>query len=217
MKTVIFALLFVGFNSVYSQTDSTNILWKEYGVNNIASIQIPPSLELRNAKMDVIVDSLKGSIANRLDVVMPAGEELVFQPTGSNSGQKSPYYSRIIVRVLNGTDGTFHLKNDPFIKSQADSTGADSEAKNQILQQMDVVGVKLIEWDGFDLIKINDCYASKICYTRQLANNPPVHVTCIQFENNNVKIELTLSFRLTEKHLWENDFELVYSTFRWLM
>jgi hypothetical protein len=59
--------------------------------------------------------------------------------------------------------------------------------------------------NGFSYIKMS--------FIRQIGNNPSVKVFGYRFFNYDEEVELTISYRVPESNLWEEDFEKIIDTF----
>jgi len=78
---------------------------------------------------------------------------------------------------------------------------------------MSSASIKLIYWYPSEFGSVNGLSFIKISYTRQMADNPVVKVDSYKFFNTDEAVEITLSYRLSERELWENDFMNVINTF----
>jgi len=74
--------------------------------------------------------------------------------------------------------------------------------------------LKLIEWFPSTVEKINGMLALSYTYRRQLGNSPIVQCKTYIFQNYDRTHTLTMSYRESEKEIWEKDFPTILSSFR---
>jgi len=195
--------------------------WTIIEISELGSIAIPPTIELREdgSFVSILADDFRNSFVarNKIEIKKP---ELTFQPKGVTSRDKDAVakYARILITIDKGTRGEF-LSNYEVLKltkSELDQLNSmyrqsfESDAK-----KMGEAQLKLLAWETISIVKINDMAAIRIAYMRQAMSNPPVYVQTYNFLNYDERIEITLSYRDNEKHLWAEDFETSINSFRY--
>lgn len=189
--------------------------WMVYEIEKIGTIAIPPSMEIRdeNSYIALIADVVKDkiSVVKKIALKKPS---LIFQPRGTNERIKDATlkYSRILISYQNGESGDFYKRNEQF--SLSEKVELNSTARQDVISSFDGFGIKLVQWYPFEIITINNISWHKISYIRQMGDNPSVYVEDYQLYNDNQATEITLSYRTTEKSLWENDFKRVIDTYK---
>ena len=83
--------------------------------------------------------------------------------------------------------------------------------KQQMLKSK---SLKLIELFPVTVEEINGMRALSRTYRRQLGTNPIVHCDVYSFQNYDRTHTLTMSYRESEKEIWEKDFPAILSSFR---
>jgi hypothetical protein len=194
--------------------------WTLIEISELGSIGIPPTIELRDddSFVALLADDVRNSLITRkkIEIIKP---QLTFQPKGITNLNKDAIakYSRILIIVDKGDQGEF-LSNQEVLdltKSELDQLNSmyrqsfEADAKKMGGQ------AKLLEWTPIKVVKINGMAAIKIAYLRQALSNPPVYVQTYNFLNSDERIEITVSYRDNEKHLWAEDFEASINSFRY--
>jgi hypothetical protein len=75
------------------------------------------------------------------------------------------------------------------------------------MKQMRASGIdmKILEWNRLKIINLNNFDALEFSYTRQLNQNPNVFVKTYKVFNRNKIHTVTVSYRISEKKLWDED------------
>jgi len=195
--------------------------WTLIEISELGSIGIPPTIELRDddSFVALLADDFRNSLITKkkIEIIKP---QLTFQPKGVTSFDKDAIakYARILITVDKGDQGEF-LSNREVL----DLTKSELDQLNSMYRQSFEVDakklgegqLKLLSWETISVVKINDMAAIKVAYLRQAMSNPPVYVQTYNFLNSDERIEITLSYRDNEKHLWAEDFEASINSFRY--
>ncbi len=81
-------------------------------------------------------------------------------------------------------------------------------------ERLKTKSLKLVEWFPFKVEGVNGMLALCHTYRRQLGTNPIVHCKRYTFQNCDRIHTLTMSFRESERGIWEKDFPAILSSFR---
>lgn len=183
--------------------------WTSYDINEIGVIKTPPTLELRD--QDSFAQRLSDktrqfrSKAYKIVMVPPT---LLFQPAGINQNNVDTY-SRILLYIDKGKPGDFMRYNEIRQLSSKDNDEFYNFLIHQIRIEAKQTGIKIITIKPYEILEISGISAFKFSYIRQLESQSPVHVNVYMLFNNDVKIEITMSYRVNEEHLWAKDFEQI--------
>lgn len=71
------------------------------------------------------------------------------------------------------------------------------------------INIEVLKWFKPEIININGISAYKMSYNRRLGSNPVVYVEVYKIFNNDMSIDLTLSYRVEESEIWSSDFSQV--------
>ncbi|GET29508.1 hypothetical protein SD074_17100 [Prolixibacter sp. SD074] len=205
-----------------SQTDRIGLVksivpkdWKTVKIENIGTISIPPTMELRddNSFVALVADRARDALAPKIRIQMKKSK-LIFQPKGQNKMIKGSFdeYSRILINVTNDVSGDYYSQRSDL--SEEEIQTLNDYYLSEISTGMKAFHAKIVRWYPFEVRKINGKGAFRIAYIRQLGNSKPVSVQEYVFFNHGKKIDITLSYRQTEKDKWEKDFSNVINTFR---
>ena len=193
--------------------------WIVYEIENVGIIAIPPSLELRDNNSyialaaDIVFDDIRVNKKLRL-----LKSNLTFQPKGVNERNKyaTLLYSRILVHHTTGSSGDFLKYNEKMDLTENEKMKLNEQFRNEVIAPMESFGIKLIQWYPPEYNSDNELSYIKISYNRQMKENPIIYTELYKFFNDNEFVELTLSYRLSEKNIWAEDFSKVYKTFNFL-
>lgn len=213
-------LLLVTFFSIYGQGSKIPPEWSVIEISKLGSIEVPPTIELRDdgsyisQAADVLRDNLLTQ--KKIELLKP---NLTFQPKGVNNLQKDAIakYARILISINKGDAGEFLSNNEVLGLTRSELEDLSSMYRQSFDEDAKKMGgqAKLLKWFPIKVVKINGTAAIRISYLRQAFNNPPVFVQTYNFLNYDEKIEITLSYRENEKHLWAEDFEKSINSFRY--
>lgn len=213
-------LLLVLLVSFIQDTDTPQG-WTEIEIEEIGSILIPPTIELRDddSYISLLADGIRDNLVTKTKVKIVKAS-LTFQPKGVNNLQKEAVakYARILISIDKGHGGEFLNDYEVSGLTRTELGELNSMYRESFEEDAKKMGgqAKLLEWYPVKVVKINGMSAIKIAYLRQAMNNPPVYVQTYNFLNYDERIEITLSYRDNEKHLWAEDFESSINSFRYL-
>lgn len=202
----------------YSESAEFNIPddWTTIEIYNIGSISIPPTMELRddNSFVALAADIVKDKISNKLKIELTRSD-VIFQPKGLNerSGEALKNYSRILINVTKGKPDDFYKYNESYNFSASEKKEMDDYFREETERPMKDFNIKLLKWYPFEIVEINDMSVFKMSFLRQMGNNEPVYVEGYTFNNYDERIEITLSYRESEKDRYAKDFSNVVKTF----
>jgi hypothetical protein len=168
--------------------------------------------------ISLIVDSIRDNLVTKTKIKIVKAS-LTFQPKGVNALHKDALakYARILISINKGNAGEFLSNNEVLGLTRSELEDLSSMYRQSFDEDAKKLGgqAKLLEWFPIKVVKINGTAAIKISYLRQAFNNPPVFVQTYNILNYDEKIEITLSYRDNEKHLWAEDFEKSINSFRY--
>lgn len=206
---------------VNSQDIETPQGWTIIEISGLGSIAIPPTIELRDddSFVALLADDFRNSLITKkkIEIIKP---QLTFQPKGVTSLDKDAIakYARILITVEKGDQGEFLSNNEALDLTRSELDQLNSMYRQSFEADAKRLGdgqLKLLAWETIKVVKINGMAAIKIAYLRQALSNPPVYVQTYNFLNSDERIEITLSYRDNEKHLWAEDFEASINSFRY--
>ena len=189
--------------------------WDRIYIENIGSVDLPPTMELQKGSFKEFVDNKLKSQDIPVDPY-----RLVAQQKGVNASKADfKKYARVIVETKMGSPGSYDKINFNInTYSKTDIVELDKMFKETMLQEFlqikDMGQQRLIEWYPTKVEIINGMSCIHVSYTRQLGNNPIVLVNMFLFQNNDRLHTLTLSYRLSESNYWEEDFVNILKSFR---
>jgi hypothetical protein len=182
--------------------------WDRYLIPNNLQIDIPPTMEIQSGKFRKMADSYYRA----LDMSSP---NFVFQQKGLNNREQtaSEKYARIILSVNEYiSDKVIDVNSDIKSISTNRLNQIDTEIKTTLSESYSQNNVKLVQWNGVKLIKINNMSCVSYSHVRQLGNRPEVFVLNYSFERNNTRYILTLSYRLDKEQIYKKDFQTVINS-----
>jgi curved DNA-binding protein CbpA len=184
--------------------------WTRIYINDLGSIDIPPTMEVQGGPYKEIWDPIKKQIGFNTD-------KLTIQQKGLSLLEKDGFqkYARVIIGTEVGRLGDFN-RLDFNIEgiSTSEIKELNSILKASVIDSFKGTGLKLTEWLPINFEKINGMSCIRIGYIRQLNNNPTVMVNIFQFHNNDRMHKLTLSYRISETAYWKKDYEIILDSFR---
>ena len=187
--------------------------WKRISIKHIGSFDIPPTLEKQEGKFKFIMDVHKMILGLITGVKLPAGN-IIFQPVGTNKKQAETY-ARIKFKTNPGSSNSqLTLETDPnsISRSRLDTIG--EMMKKEMPDFLDVVDMEIIEWFPVDFISINGMSCIYWGYKYKSAYFEPVIVHHFRFFNYDYNHTLAISYRESERELWEKDFMRVLRSLR---
>lgn len=169
--------------------------YKNYTLSDIGYIYIPQNMELRSNNLNSDIDNVVKNYSNN---------RIVFQQKGLNNiKQNNSTYARIILKTDIGNYGDYNKLTTPLQVSQNELNEINNYFKGMMISNFIGTSMKLVKWYGTSIVQVNGMSALKISYLRQLKNNPYVVVSMYQFFNNDRIHTLTLSYRQSEKTIWQ--------------
>jgi hypothetical protein len=188
--------------------------WIRVHVENIGSIDLPPTLELQGGTYKEINDKLY--TFHNISTY-----QLIAQQKGLNDLQKHSFnkYARVMINTNVGNHGDYEkLDFDISGYNKSDILEIDKiwrqQSELQLSKNKDFGEMKIIEWYPIRLEKIGEMSCLHIKYLRQLNNNPVVLVNMYIFHNTDREHILTMSHRLSDLEYWGNDFLHILNSFR---
>lgn len=207
---VTFALILIHFICTAQKTNFIN-----YKLTDIGNISIPEEMELQSGNYKKHVDEYKAELFEKLDIEL-SGSSIVFQPRGVNNLEKegSYLYARIIIDTQIGKTGDYNKLSTILTASKSELSEIDIELKKQVQTLLSKGDIKLLDWLGVSIIKINDYSVIKTSYLRQLNNNPIVKVESYMYQNNDRSHLLTMSYRIQDEDKWKDLFSNILNSFK---
>lgn len=201
-----------------SDDNFTHYEFKEY------SLSVPNTMELRNENSymslgkEIIDDKLKS--IKKIDT---NDYNFVFQPTGCDDvmnidRQKKALelYARIIISYQKGEKGDYANWDDSILFTETEFNELNNSFKNNLLSQYKQMKQMKIEIQNIEDINVgknkHKFVYIKQSYTRK-GFNGDVKVSDYYLFNNNEMVKLTISYRISESNLWENEFKKILDTF----
>lgn len=189
-------------------------------------VSVPNTMELRNENSymslgkEIRRDGLK--TIKKIDI----GEfNFVFQPAGLDNIQNKEIrnkalalYSRVLINHIKGANNDFYSWDADIQLSQAEYNKANNIYKNMLLEESKDLKQKGI---NIELLNIRDIKIAKNTHKfvyimheyERSGLNGNVKVVDYYLHNNNEMVKLTISYRISERSLWETDFNKIINTF----
>lgn len=184
--------------------------WERVQIKSVGFIDIPPSMEIQSGSYKDFADHFKQE--NELNI-----SDIVIQTKGANNWEKQglKQYARILISTTYGDSGDFGTLNMPITKADLEQLPEmDKLLKDQMIQSFEGTIIKLNEWRGTALEKINGMTCIVFSYTRILEGKTPVLVTTYNFPNYDRSHLLTVSYRLSETEIWQDEILTAVNSFR---
>ncbi len=214
MKKVLFLLFSVlVYDLSIAQVGATQSLlpgWQRIWIENVGTIDLPPTLEVQAGTYKKHVDEFKRE--NGLSV-----GQLVAQQKGLNEYKKEAFskYARVIFNTTYGMPGDYERLNFDINQISGDELRLlDNTYRQQVESGLARMGIKIIKWYPVKAEHVNGMSCIHVSYIRQLGNNPYVLVNTYVFPNYDRLHTLTLSYRLSEKDYWQDDFRKILKSLR---
>ena len=197
-------------NISFSQTTD----FEKYKLSNVGFISIPSKMELQSGIYKKRSEKYQKEISEKFGFEV-SGNRIVFQQKGLNDNVKSGFstYSRVILETEIGQIGDFEKLTNNYNLTQAELVQINDEIINQVKQSFNGTGLRIINWYGVSVKKINGRTALKVSYLRQLNDNPYVLVDMYSFQNNDRMHRLTLSYRQSDGNTWKPLFSKILNSF----
>jgi hypothetical protein len=184
--------------------------WKRLFIQDLGSIDIPPTMEVLSGKYKEIVTEVK-------DVMKIDASNIIIHQKGLNEFEESSFqkYARVLIDTEIGQDKQFEsLTFNINYFSAKDIEELEKIFLMGIEDSIKNTDIKIKEWFPLKLETINGMSSLHFRYIRQLRNNPLVHVEIFIFFNNDRFHRLTLSYRLSEEEYWKDDLNNILNSFR---
>ncbi len=189
--------------------------WQLVVIPGVCSFKIPATFELQNGGYREETDDLLKKIFKIEDP-----DRIIIQPKGINDFDPDTLkkYCRIIIKTETKTQGTFPKLGDKLNFSNNELNQMYSEIKGQLSKDISNFKSKgylmeIISLEMPQIIQINRYQAIKYEYVRSINQNPPVRVIEYLIFNNDSLHKISLSYRISEKAIWEDDLFKVIKTF----
>lgn len=184
--------------------------WIAYEIPGILSFKGPPSMELQAGSSKGLVDAMKQGAGIKIDA-----DEIVLQPKGCNDMDLDALrkYCRIIVKTEHGPNGTYLGLWDDFTPTHEEMTAYENELRRGIPRE---TGVTILNWYPAKIIKINGVDILKVSYLRTATDGKPIVSTSYTIQNNSMLHAVSVSYRESEKNLWEHDMGRLINTFKFI-
>ena len=194
--------------------------WARVYIENVGSIDLPPTMEVQGGQYKEFSDDLLGSYGFKVS------SQLIAQQKGLNEykgpkGQYAGKYARVMVDTETGNYGDYDKLNFNIHEYKKSDIAELDKIYKQYIQQESVKAsrsglgqMKLIEWYPLKFENINGMSCIHVSYTRQMNDNPLVLVHMYVFQNNDRVHNLTMSYRQSESDYWKNDFSHILNSFR---
>jgi len=191
--------------------------WKRIYIENIGTIDLPPTMEIQSGKYKEIIDPIKPTVMKSMGLSSSTDYDIVIQQNGLNEFNTSGFqkYARVMINTDIGENEEFEsLTFDINQFTASDILELDKLFKTAAEQSFDGKKSKLIQWNLLKLEIINGMSCIHISYVRQLDDNPSVIVNIYKFQNIKKMHTLTLSYREAEKDYWIEYFPIILESFR---
>lgn len=194
-----------------------NESWKRIYLENIGTIDFPPTMEVQSGKYKEIIDPLKPELMKSMGINSTTNYDIIIQQKDLNDLTDVSYqrYARVMINTDYGNIGDFEtLYFDINEYTISDIKELNDLFKASLVSGFSGTGLKLVNWNPLKLETINGMACIHISYIRQLNNNPTVFVDIYKFQNVDRMFTLTLSYRQNEEDFWKKDFDTLLKSFR---
>lgn len=184
--------------------------WQRIYIKNVGNIDIPPTMEIRSGELKEFTENYRKVFG--LDAA-----QVVIQQAGQNEldNESSKRYARVMIETTVRSANSYEKLNFNITKiSKSEIDEMNQFLKENTRTNLTKTGSKLIEWYPASFIEVNGMSCLHMSYTRQLGNNPIVLVKTYLFQNFDRSHSLSLSYQISLKNEWENDFENILNSFR---
>lgn len=183
---------------------STPSGWTRYAIGDLATIDIPPSMELRIDEQQLRMAKM---IRAQSDV---QSASIVFQQLGYISRTGHSKYARVLISIF---EDTFDFGRD--LRTLSTDKKAQFDAQEQERYQPGILNIaggnaKLL---SFSKTVFGESYTQN-SFTTQMGDNPIVCGNQFSFYGRGKKVEIRLLYRETESEYFKEDFALIPKTFR---
>lgn len=190
--------------------------WTYVGIDSICSFKIPPTMEVQSKEYNDLSSFMYKKMHPDKALIFPNSEKkIICQQNGLNSlNEKSrKLYVRVIFEEEKSND-TLQSLYDKMLFSEDELNDISNTIQNEIINRSNSINFKLTSKVLSRVTSINGMNCLCTSYKRIIENNPEVIVHIYTFFNKNVIDRFTVSYRVTESHLWKNDLERVISSLK---
>ncbi len=191
--------------------------WKRIYIENVGTIDIPPTMEVQSGIYKEIIDPLKPTVMKSMGISSNSNYDIIIQQKGLNDLDNNGFqrYARVMINTDIGNKGDFDsLTFNINEYSELDIREFDTMFNAATKQSFEGTPIKLVQWFPLRLEIINGMSCIHISYARQLNNNPIVQVDLYKFQDIDKMYTLTLSYRQNEKDYWNEYFPTILRSFR---
>ena len=216
MKKILLLLLFTSLLSCANKSNATENNFTLYNFN-FYSLSVPNTMELRNKSSIMAVGKqiFNNEIKNIIDVDID-NLDFVFQPTGIDNPKDIDerkkalaLYARILISHVKGNVGDYLKWNDNIKHTNEEYNKMNDFFREELVQYPELIV-------NIENVKIGK-NANKTVYVEQRyirkGTNGNVQVVDYYLQNNSECVKLTVSYRISEKDLWEDDFNKILDSF----
>lgn len=204
----ILALVKTSFGQIFSPPPLPNG-WERIHIKDVGSFDLPPSMEIQGGTYkEFVVESRK--------ILGLDATQITAQPKGINELKKDGLekYARVMLETKTAPPGSFEKLNFKVSKyTSSDIRELNSIFKQQLQENFNGTGLKLIQWYPLKLEVINGMSCIHVNYKRQFQDKPLVLVHMYYFQNHDRMHTLTLSYRLSEADYWKDGFAKILKSF----
>lgn len=185
--------------------------WNRVELKNIYSFSLPPTMEIR--KDGSLVDKGVKKLHDIAELTYNSNR-ITLQPKGMNEGLKTSnhLFGRIIIEIDEGAHGDFPIIDEMpkediiFAKYIIIESVKEGAIKN---------GLKILNITPVEIKKIGYKSAFYYSYVRKSSKeeNPNVFAQVYRVLDDDKAINITLSYRQSEKSIWHTDFEKLIRSF----
>ncbi|MDM1346509.1 hypothetical protein [Myroides marinus] len=194
---------------------SQKIAYKDITLYGIGTIEIPSNMELqagtyKEFSQKIVKEGVKlmgGEVSDN---------RIVFQPKGINDLTEDglAMYARVIIETDILLPGSYDKLKDTSIPTKEELKNISVELKSEMEKMLYGTNLKIIEWIGVSMVKINGNNTLKFSYIRKLKSNPKVKVETYVFQNYDRIHRLTISYRVEDTTLWEPKMNRIVNSFK---
>lgn len=172
--------------------------WTRYAIGDLATIDIPPSMELRTDEQ--LLEIMKRKRAQ----IGLTSTPIVFQQLGYISRGGHSKYARVLISIY---EDTFDFGRDLRTLSSDEKAKLDEQEQErwQSVSNMKILSVSKMFF--------GKSYTQN-SFTTQMGDNPIVCGNQFSFYGRGKKVEIKLLHRVIESEYFKEDFALIPNTFR---
>jgi hypothetical protein len=201
----------INYKIEIGQNIETKIGWQRINIGNIATIDYPTELlELQGGDYKEIIDIIK-------DELNFGNFNFSLQQKGLNDLTESSFddYARVLFKTLEVEyGGLFNITERPPI-SESELVDFSLDFEKELINgfKLQFEDMKLIDFEGVEIRKINNTYPIVMSYTRQLDDNPIVAVEQYQFWDNNKIYQIIFSYQVRNEYRYKEAYDEMIKTF----